>query len=215
MPTPAGLRGVPAEPCFLALQESIIKGRSTAPDPSVAVFNIRELKARMPDLPKLPEPVRRKLALKWSNLLETRGFTGGHLQWHQAARETRRRHMELRLKNPVSRRAGEWFSPDYPQHVDATGIVETVGLTKERFGQVADEYFRLWSAEQDSSWQVFGTWLKEIQKLVITEVADLWSEGGDWHVNWLERACRTKIYEALERLIAEQAGAARKLEIEM
>jgi hypothetical protein len=148
----------------------------------------------MTGLPELPEPVRRKLTLKWIDLLETRGFKGAHLQWHQAAKDTRRSHMKIRGGNPVSVRAEEWFSPDYPEHVDSVGVVATCALTEERFGQIAGEYFRLWSAERDCCTDVFLTWLKAIQKLVVAEVAELWSGGSEWHRSWFERACRTKIH---------------------
>ena len=93
----------------------------------------------MTDLPELSEAVRRKLTLKWIDLLERRGFKGAHLQWHQEAK-ARRSHMKIRAGNPVSVRAEELFSPDYPDYVDSVGIAATCALTEERFGQIAGEY---------------------------------------------------------------------------
>jgi hypothetical protein len=105
------------------------------------------------------------------------------------------------------------FSPDYPERVDSVGIRETCDLAADRFGQIADDYFSLWSAEPNPRSDIFVTLLNQIIQQVETEIARLWTEGSEWHANWFGRACRAKLDEALSIVVTERTRAARNLEI--
>ena len=163
--------------------------------------------ARMVSLPKLPEPIQRKLALQWCELIEKHAFTGDHLRWHQTERE-RRVH---RMKETWRR---EWFSPDYPELVDHVALPQTVELAKKRFGQFEEPYFSLWAAAQDPRSSQITGWLQEILKLVEAEVSALWVGGSEWHSGWFERACRPKVRDALCTLIKSGSTSARTLEVQ-
>jgi hypothetical protein len=145
-------------------------------------------------LPKLPEPVQRKLALQWCELIEKHAFTGEHLRWHQTERERRVHRMTETWRR-------ERFSPDYPEFVDHVALPETVELSKKRFSQFEEAYFPLWAAGEDPRSSQITKWLQEIRTLVEAEVSALWVGSSGWHSGWFERACRPKVHEALCALI--------------
>ncbi len=152
------------------------------------------------DLPELPEAIRRKLALQWEELKEERGFTGEHLNWPR----TRRKQLGKGL--PA---LGHALRPIYEPE-ERVGIGETINLAKERFRQLAEEYFGQWSAEKDGRCDWFAMWLQGIRALVVAEVAEVWSQRG----GWFEHFCRADLDSGLAPLVTEWASKARKAEIQ-
>ena len=141
-------------------------------------------------LPTLPQMVRRRLLLKWTELVELGGFTGCHLDWPQ----TRRR--KLKPRPPVTldgsfRPRSDWrkFEGDRYEPEDSVGERETIDLATGRFVQVVSEYFAIWAEYEDGLSDEFSGWLPALRDLVLNEVGDLWKGRGDW----FERVCVQKL----------------------
>jgi hypothetical protein len=158
----------------------------------------------MTESPDTAWSTHRKLYLKWCDLIETDGFTGAHLNWHQAERNIRLRQMKQSWDD-VS------FSPSYPNAVDHIGIAQTVALAKKRFEQRRVEVLRAWAALPDPRSEQYHASLTELRESVNLEVAGLWK--GEWHADWFDRACRKKVDEALVELQRIEIHRLRQIEI--
>jgi hypothetical protein len=161
----------------------------------------------MSNLPRLPEPVRRKLTLQWESLLEKHGFTGAHLKLHDVQRSVKARAV---AQAPPARRA--YLEASYERSIERVGTAETARLATQRFGEVAESYLRVWAATPEVC-EVFAEWLEEIERAVLAEVAKLWRHS-EWHSAWFEGVCRPIISEALAAERDQWSAKARKLEMQ-
>jgi hypothetical protein len=190
----------------------------------------------MADLPELPQRIVRLFALRWKDLIEKHGFTGGHLEWHQSkAKRSLAAYRPIsfalpplgskvtyygRQGEPISHE--EWVRHRKEDHVtrqsdpaviDSIGIAETIALAKERFEGCAGDYLPVWSSAADLDSDKFHESLERLQQSVGREISDLW-RNGDWHTAWFERTCRSKVADVLKLLVKEWGQKALKLEIE-
>jgi hypothetical protein len=148
----------------------------------------------------------RRVVVEWKDLIHKNGFTGDHLSWHQAEKERRARIAGQSLSGYDHRGA--------IADVDDAGVNETMHIAHSRLQQHAGAYWTSWYQQTDPDSDDFVRWLEAIRSLVVTEVAQLWANGTEWHVAWFERTCRAQIRKALERPLKEWASNARQIEIQ-
>ena len=170
----------------------------------------------MVDLPQLSGSINRRLKLKWEKLIEKHSFTGAHLDWpvtrrvkvHTEAtpppRDIRDRHVSSGL-SIRQRPSADWLYGD----TDKIGSKQTVDLAKQRFDEVADEYFSLWSLNAHANYEQYSAWLEEIRMLVLGEVRKLWETRGDW----FDRYCTPIVNDALAASVREWTSKARDTDL--
>jgi hypothetical protein len=147
----------------------------------------------MSDLPELPEPIKRKLALQWNTLLDKHGLAGEHLHWHASERERLRRVAAQMGPAPSQR----WRGIDLgEQAVDGVGIAASVKVAEERFGGLSAEYWRRWLSSSDG-YEVFAAWLDILRRQTSEEVASVWKGGSKAVDRWYKRACGPAVEDAL------------------
>ncbi len=190
----------------------------------------------MAEQPGLPESTQRLHALRWKELIEKHGFTGGHLQWHLSPQKRREAAKPpFSLKPPPMfdnskyigthgdrMEHGEWLQEKNqewaerqkdPAVIDLIGIAETVSLAKERFLQVVPDYRAQWASETEGDADEFAQWLERLQRSVVSQVGDLWRPS-EWHAAWFERIATGKLDTALAELVGTESRRARSLEIQ-
>ena len=109
----------------------------------------------MADLPELSDSTKRKLALRWSILLDTNGLTGEHLHWHERERDRLQR-IAAQSPRPVR----DWRTE---RETDETGIPSSVTVAKGRFNDLMEEYWRLWLSSGDRYESLVG-WLEVLRQ---------------------------------------------------
>lgn len=196
----------------------------------------------MAELPKLPESAGRLLDLRWRELVRQRGFTGEHLTWHDSPERRRnvaRPKVSLappprtRLHDPFSRpptiykdahgkpvsyevwrerQLSEWAArAESPENIDSIGIGETVALAEATFKIFAEAYISLW-ADTNGDSDTFGHWLATLAHSVVLRIKTLWRQP-ERHRRWFERACQSKVEDALAAHVEAWAAHAARLEI--
>jgi len=153
----------------------------------------------MTKLPKLAEHVERKLDLQWRELTRSHGLT------------------EECLKLPNARRAnGELRTADlqlsYEHAVAESLVTRTTLLAKERFEQVAGEYFAIWVLAANARTEVFTEWIGEIKAAVESELTRLWA-ASEWHPSFQLRCVKTASKD-LASLTGGWESRANRLEIQ-
>ncbi len=163
----------------------------------------------MTDLPKLADITNRKLALKWSKLLDSHGLTGPHLKWHEAERNRIRR--IAAQMGPTANSCPE-PNPGAETTVDYVGIRQSVAVAEQRFEDLAREYWRPWS-DSGSTCETFEQWLKGLKERVLRELASVWESGPEAIRAWYERACEPTVERAVNSLAQKWTGQSRDAEL--
>ena len=158
----------------------------------------------MADLPELSDSTKRKLALRWSILLDTNGLTGEHLHWHERERDRLQR-IAAQSPRPVR----DWRTE---RETDETGIPSSVTVAKGRFNDLMEEYWRLWLSSGDRYESLVG-WLEVLKRQVPEEIAPIWTDGSKSVGRWYKRACRPAVEKALAALVKEGTARARGEEL--
>jgi DNA-binding Xre family transcriptional regulator len=141
------------------------------------------------DLPELPQSTKRKLDLKWSDLLEKYHLAGEHLHWHEKAR----------LRRDTSRL------------IDNIGIVPSVNVAEHRFTDLASTYWSMWSTSTPH--EVFLGWLDAIKGRTAAEIESGWVVRSDSINSWYKRACAAAIEKELDTHVREWTKKARTAEL--
>src|SRR5258707_4032747 len=130
----------------------------------------------MTQLPELSESTKRKLAIKWDDLVDSHRLTGEHLQWHEKERDRLRR--VAAQSGDVSRRrvSGEASWRD-DRAADAVGIKPSVAVATARFLALAMTYWCHWSPR--SGYEIFTGWLDMLRGQTLREVASVWTGRSD------------------------------------
>ncbi|HXA66092.1 MAG TPA: hypothetical protein VNV82_13115, partial [Bryobacteraceae bacterium] len=166
------------------------------------------------DLPELPVEIQRKHQLQWKNLIESRGFRDGrHL--HPIPIPVSKippPPMVLgsrgSVNSTVARRPTPTSSgPRYDPRIDTT-----VTVTKERFSEVATDWFDYWRAHPEWDSDRFADLLKKARESVEAEVMDLW-DGTEPGAKEFEPNCRLKVRESLQEQSRTWERKARDSEI--
>jgi hypothetical protein len=183
----------------------------------------------MADLPELSESTRRKLTLRWTNLLDTNRLTGEHLHWHerelgrQRQRAVRNQERRLRIQEQMAPESiKDWYDGGDSPHggsrladeraADGTGIAPTVALAEARFKDLFAEFYRLWLSSGDG-YEGFAGWLDILRRQVTIEVASVWEGGPKAIRRWYKRACGPAVEKALTALVKRGTTRARADEL--
>jgi hypothetical protein len=163
----------------------------------------------MADLPDLPNAIQRKLALKWSTVLDTHGLTGKHLHWHDAERNRMER---IQAQMGTANRPGRGPSPGAERAVDHVGIRPSVNVAERRFKDLCHEYWGLWYSS-GGGYETFEDWLHVLKLQVSEEVASIWKPGLEAVHRWYQRACAPAVDNALDTLVTRGTRQAREQEV--
>jgi len=158
----------------------------------------------MADLPELSDSTKRKLALQWSTLLDSKRLTGEHFQWHKRERD--------RLRRIAAQSSGP--GPDWRNEraTDKRGIRETVTVAEERFKALSGEYWSPW-LQSGNGYEGFVEWLEQLKDMVSTEVASIWKGGSKRIDSWYKRACGPAVEKSLAALVKEETHRGRDAEM--
>jgi hypothetical protein len=121
--------------------------------------SLTEQQQRMTILPELPEPVKRKHAVEWEDLVESKGFDGDHLLWH--SRERDRRARISAQASPSGTHMGRGAGADED---DKTAIPQTLSLATSRLQQYIGDYWSIWTRQRIPNSTTFGGWLEAMQR---------------------------------------------------
>lgn len=91
--------------------------------------------------------------------------------------------------------------------------METTRLAAQRFGEVAEEYLKLWTSTAAVRHEIFADWLTQITSSVLTDVANLWLKS-ELHAVWFKRACEPKVNASLTTERDRWVAKARALELQ-
>jgi len=100
-----------------------------------------------------------------------------------------------------------------PDVIDSIGIRETVQLSTARFEETVGDYLSFWASSTTGESSIAEQWFDALQRSVVDEVAGVWQQT-PWHGMWFERACRSKVFEALNPAAKQWKHRAARLEIQ-
>jgi hypothetical protein len=181
---------------------------SRQPDPALLtpIPSQATAEGEITDLPELSESAKRKLAIKWSDLLAGARLTGEHLEWH--AKAPKFGHVKVMIGDVDT---GQRLS--IPVKVDRIGVDPSVSVAKVRFGNLAHEYWSAWHAS-GTGWETCKIWLDGLRQQVLRELASLWEGRSDAMDRWYERICRPAIEKTLTECVDEKVEEARAVELQ-
>jgi hypothetical protein len=165
----------------------------------------------MSDLPELPDPTKRKLAIEWDALLDHYGLTVADLDRYTRASDRIRR---IAVAKPPETR-GRWFDSWLVEHERAkkeSGITPSVAVAKRRFAALASEYWLLWESSA-TGYETHKGQLDAIKRRAVDELASIWKGHSNAARSWYETACAPAIEQALGILMRERTSQARHVEL--
>jgi len=159
----------------------------------------------MTNPPDLTEATKRKLSIKWDDLLAEARLTGEHLEWHTKAPKFG--HVKVMMDGVDT---GQRLS--IPVKTDHIGVDPSVSVAKGRFRDLAQEYWLIWQ-ESGTGWEICKTWLEDVKRQVLGELASLWKGRSDAIDRWYVRVCGPAIEDSLTKSVDERVKEARSVEL--
>ena len=157
-------------------------------------------------LPELSESAQRMLKIQFDTHRDFHHLNGEHFEWH--AKE-RKRLIGVPGARKWRGRDGVWHVDE--RLVDDTGIIPSVAMAKNRFGDLVNEFWRHWSS--NAGWETFAAWLDILKQQTMAELASIWKGKSREIDSWYDRACAPAVEAALASKVKEFMGWARNAEL--